>query len=164
MPDALDESDAQALLRALFPDGVLADDVLAALGRGGSDAERDTRTLGEALWAVLSDNNDIVLPDGREFKATWRWWGGEIADFLNDELGSTTFDYMDFYMCGASGPGPWDQEAWRAGVRLVFRRLLRTGATWRNGSSYPSVVEDYEFVAGEVRDSRPSHQEGRSRI
>lgn len=99
--------------------------------------------------AVLSDNNDVVLADGREFEGTWRWWGGEIADFLNAGLGTNTFNYMDFYMCGAAGSGPWDEEAWLAGVRLVFRRLLQTGASWRSCSSYPSVVEIYEAVARE---------------
>jgi hypothetical protein len=147
---------ASAYVVSLFPLGILGADVLEAIRADGwPDARPDfelARTLGEALWAVFSDNNDVIAADGQVVSlGTWRGSSGEIADLLNEHVDGARFHYMDFYMCRRVRSDSVIAARWLAAARLVFRRLLVRRATWRSESPTSDLVEVYEQVRTEPR-------------
>lgn len=94
------------------------------------DTVREVRELvGECLWDVFSNNHDVIAPDGRIIDiGSFRGAGGFIADCLNREIGTYTYDYMDFYM----GTIWIAQRADLTPVyRMIFRRLKARGHDWR---------------------------------
>lgn len=95
--------------------------------------------LGNALWKVFSDNNEVVSPDGRTYDlGSWRGSGDFIARFLNARLadegvaGASSwtdrpFNYLDFYM-GLVGDS---DKLLRPLYVHLFERLKSRGCTWR---------------------------------
>ena len=84
--------------------------------------------IARCLWHVFSENNEVVAPDGRAVDiGSFRGAAGFIADCLNRQLGTSEYDYMDFYM-GLTMVGG------RADVtdvyRMIFRRLRAQQCDW----------------------------------
>lgn len=99
--------------------------------------------LGNVLWDVFSDNNDVCGPGGERYHlGSWRGSGGFLADYLNARLALETdpadvgeyygpFGYMDFYM-GSAGLAVTDEM--RSIVpplyERVFERLRARDCDW----------------------------------
>lgn len=66
--------------------------------------------LGDCLWDIFSDNNEVVDAQGVVYDlGSFRGSGRFIADFLNQHPAipeGTTFDYIDFYMGSYGRPEP----------------------------------------------------------
>ncbi len=114
------------------------------------EPERELRELvGLCLWDVFSDNHEVIGPDGRVADTgSFRGSGGFIADYLNVRLGTSQYDYIDFYM----------GTIWLVGrtdlfpvYRLIFQRLKTQGGAWR-----------YHFPRLFVADMRPLLDEMRN--
>ncbi|MEP0546994.1 MAG: hypothetical protein ABJF88_08680 [Rhodothermales bacterium] len=114
--------------------------------------------LGNALWKVFSDNNEVVSPDGRTYDlGSWRGGGDFIARFLNARLADEglagasprtdrPFNYLDFYMGLVGGP----DELLRPLYVHIFKRLKARGCTWRYA---PPAIYLFQFNSpGEDRD------------
>ena len=136
----------QAWLNRLAPDGTSTEE-LAGLVDRGTPAHRDRPLrirwlsfLGDVLWEVFSDNNDVVGPDGELYDlGSFRGSGDFLADYLNDRLaedgggnGWGPFDYMDFYMgtLGLFGDGDLSERG-RPFYVHVFERLRAREGDWR---------------------------------
>ena len=104
-------------------------DIEAEYRESKIDAERELRELlGRSLWDVFSDNHDVRTPDGRILDiGSFRGAGGFIADYLNDMLGETRYDYMDFYLGTIWLSGRTDLTPVYA---LIFHQLRRHGFDW----------------------------------
>lgn len=91
--------------------------------------EEEMRDLiGACLWGVFSDNHEVVDEAGRIVDlGSFRGAGGVIADWLNEQSGRHSRDYLNFY-CSS-----WHFEG-RVDVtpiyRLIFERVKREGADW----------------------------------
>lgn len=130
----------------LAPGGVPSSALAPLVDRGAAEfKERPLRVrwlsfLGDVLWDVFSDNNDVVGPSGERYDlGSFRGSGGFIADHLNDRLASEGsdegrgwFDYLDFYMgtLGLFGDGELDEQGSPFYVR-VFERLRERGCDWQ---------------------------------
>lgn len=93
--------------------------------------------VGNALWSIFSDNNEVRGPTGAVYDlGTWRGSGGVIAEVMNarysrDEVGGR-FDYLDFYggvsmrppKTLSDAPAVWTLYAHCFGV------LRQRGCTW----------------------------------
>jgi len=105
-----------------------------------SDEQELARLVGLCLWDVLSDNHDLILPDGRlRHLGSFRATAGIIADFFDSPSQATTEDsdpdwgfggmgYCDFYMgtwaiSGRTDLGPV--------YRLIFERLKALDFAWQ---------------------------------
>ena len=84
--------------------------------------------VGRCLWDIFSDNHEVLNSEGRcVHLGSFRGSGGFIADFLNDEIGTQRYDYMDFYL----GTLWVSQRADLAPVyEKIFRRLRAYGLDW----------------------------------
>jgi hypothetical protein len=84
--------------------------------------------VGRCLWDVFSDNHDVVAPDGRLLHlGSFRASGGFLADILNRQIGSTHYDYIDFYLGTI-----WVAESADLTLvcQMIFRRLHRRRLDW----------------------------------
>lgn len=92
-------------------------------------AEREVRgLLGRCLWDVFSDNHEIFTPDGKELDiGSFRGAGGFIAEYLNEMIAQSQYDYMDFYMGSSWLSGRVDLAP---AYLLIFRRLKEQGFDW----------------------------------
>lgn len=104
-----------------------------------SDEHELARLVGLCLWDVLSDNHDVILPDGTckdlgSFRAT----AGIIADFFSEATRSETgdlddswrfdcMDYCEFYMGTWAIGGRTDLSPV---YRMIFARLNALGLDW----------------------------------
>jgi hypothetical protein len=99
------------------------------------------RLVGLCLWDVLSDNHDLICPDGRiRHMGSFRMVGGILSDFIDgapersdpdvDFMDWMNWDmgYMDYYMGTAWVSGRTDLTAV---YRLIFERLKQQGYGWR---------------------------------
>lgn len=93
--------------------------------------------VGNALWSVFSDNNEVRGPTGAVYDlGTWRGSGGVIAEVMNarysrDEVGGR-FDYIDFYGGVSMRPPKTLSDApavWTLYVHC-FQALRQRGCTW----------------------------------
>ena len=104
------------------------------------EAERELRDLvALCIWDVFSDNHDVIAPDGRQADiGSFRGAAGFIADFLNTKLGTSQYDYMDFYMGTI-----WlsDRADLTIVFRMIFRRLKREGCDWHYSFPRLGVVD-----------------------
>lgn len=107
------------------------------------EVEEEVRQLvGQCLWEVFSENHEVVAPDGRIVDlGSFRGSGGFLAGYLNQQLTTSRFDYIDFYMGNV-----WVSS--RADLtpvyEMIFRRLKNRGCDWI-----------YHFPALHVVDMRP---------
>jgi len=112
-----------------------------ARSRPDSQDESDERELGRlvglCLWDILSDNHDLVLPDGsRKYLGSFRATAGIIADFFSGEESSDNedpwdfgrMDYCEFYMGTWAVGGRTDLAPV---YRMIFARLRTTGLDWQ---------------------------------
>jgi hypothetical protein len=85
--------------------------------------------VGKCLWDIFSDNHDVIAPDGRVMDiGSFRGAGHTIAEWLNETLGCSDYDYIDFYM----GTVWISSRADLSPVyRMIFERLKRLGFDWR---------------------------------
>jgi hypothetical protein len=140
----------RAWMDELVPGGVSSDELAPLVARGSAEfSGRPLRVrwlslLGDVLWDVFSDNNDVVGPGGEHYDlGSFRGSGGFIADYLNDRLaaeaedlppkwGRCPFDYLDFYMgtLGLFGDGALGSQGLPLYAR-VFERLRERGCDWR---------------------------------
>jgi hypothetical protein len=93
------------------------------------EPEREMAELvGLCLWDLFSDNHDVVGPDGRVLHlGSFRYAGGFLAEYLNGRMGTTRYDYIDFYL----GTVWVSQRADLTPVyRMIFRRLRGRGFDW----------------------------------
>jgi hypothetical protein len=137
-------------------------------GAEESDAKELGRLTGLCLWDILSDNHDLILPDGRiRHMGSFRATAGIIADFFRmgpewtrdpeasefaEDIGSLNWnmDYCEFYM------GTWAvarRTDLRPVHRLIFQRLAAHGCDWRYAFPRLGVVkfekpEDEDGEAG----------------
>ncbi len=91
--------------------------------------ERELRELvGQCLWDVFSDNHEVVAADSRILDlGSFRGSAGFLADFLNQRVETSQYDYMDFYM----GTIWVAQRADLSPVyQMIFRRLDRRKLDW----------------------------------
>ena len=93
------------------------------------EVERELRELvGRCVWDVFSDNHRVVAPDGRLVDiGSFRGAAGFVADLLNAELGTSRYDYMDFYMGTIDVAGRADLTPVYA---AIFGRLARARCDW----------------------------------
>ena len=93
------------------------------------EVEEEVRSLvGQCLWEIFSDNHDVVRADGRTFDlGSFRYAGGMLADYLNQKLDTSRYDYMDFYMGNIWGDGRADLTPV---YEMIFRRLKNHGYDW----------------------------------
>jgi hypothetical protein len=93
------------------------------------EAEREVRDLlGMCLWDIFSDNHEVIAPDGRIFDiGSFRGAGGFIADYLNELLGESRYDYMSFYLGTIWLSGRADLTLVYG---LIFRRLRDRNFDW----------------------------------
>jgi hypothetical protein len=93
------------------------------------DRQREVPELvGRCLWDVISDNHDVIAPDGREVHlGSFRAAGDFIAELLDNEVGSRQYGYMDFYMGTI-----WinDRADLTPVYAMIFRRLATHGYDW----------------------------------
>jgi hypothetical protein len=123
------------------------------------EPEREIRELvGMSLWDVFSDNHEVIDGAGRVVDlGSFRGTGGFIADFVNHELNSRRYDYIDFYL----GTIWVSQRADLTAVYdMVFRRLKALGLDWHyhwdeerrktipTDTETPDVVTAYQDVYG----------------
>ena len=161
--DNLEETECLALLQRLFPHGFRGDDVRSELPGIDFDADHAKR-VGQAVWAIFSDNHDVVTEDGRvaDF-GSWRGSAEFIAGCLNQETGSTRYDSMDFYM-GSLGWGRTEEGDRTLGplYELIFRRLKAQGCDWEYSFpriylvDYSGLGEDHGRGEAEVSGYDPS--------
>lgn len=150
--DWFTEEESFDLLTRMFPAGLHSADVHAALCpegweesplsllfKGGQETDpekSDTANLGYlvglCLWDILSDNHDLILPDGRvahlgSFRAT----AGILSDFFVGEssrdFGSGE-DYLEFYL------GTWaikNRKLLKPVYQDIFSRLRACGVDWK---------------------------------
>ncbi len=108
--------------------------------------------VGLCLWDILSDNHDLVFPDGRiRHMGSFRMVGGILYDFIDgrkpesteepDPLDVSNWDfsswdmgYMDYYMGTIWVSGRTDLAPV---YRLIFERLKILGLRWRY--SFPRI-------------------------
>ena len=132
-------------LDRLAPAGTPSEALAGLVDRGtAAYQERPPRIrwlsfLGDVLWDVFSNNNDVVGPDGELYDlGSFRGSGDVLASYLNDRLaeedgdGRAPFDYMDFYMgtLGLFRDDTLSERGRRFYVR-VFERLRERGRDWR---------------------------------
>jgi hypothetical protein len=148
----LNEEASFDLLKRIFPIGLQSTDLLTALCPqgwqnsslkpllgGGSETDQQEAAIanlrylvGLCLWDILSDNHDLLLPDGRVvYLGSFRVAAGIISDFAAGER-SIDFrsgeDYLDFYM------GTWairNRNALKPIYRHIFSRLRECGVDWK---------------------------------
>lgn len=93
------------------------------------EPEQEVRELlGMCLWDVLSDNHEVVAPDGRLLDlGSFRRSGEFLADFLNRHARERRYDYLDFFMGTI-----WVAQRADLGpvYRLIFRRLKGHRLDW----------------------------------
>ncbi len=93
------------------------------------EPHREVRELlGACLWDVFSNNHDVIGPDGRSLDlGSFRASGGFLADLLNDQIGTSEYDYMSFYMGTI-----WIAQRADLGpvYQMIFRRLKREQLDW----------------------------------
>jgi hypothetical protein len=150
--DWLTEQESFDLLKTILPEGSRSADLLTALCpegwqnsslkllfEGASEAGREEpdivkleHLLGLCLWDILSDNHDLVLPDGRAIHlGSFRATAGIISDFLARELPihlRSAEDYLEFYL------GTWaikNRTALKPVYRYIFTRLRESGIDWK---------------------------------
>lgn len=154
----LNEQESFDLLERMFPTGLRSADLLSALcprgwqnsslkqlfeGARETTQEEDFAKLGYliglCLWDILSDNHDLILPDGRvvhlgSFRAT----AGIIADFVAGEC-PTDFGagegYLEFYL------GTWaikNRTALKPIYQHIFSRLRECDVDWKY--SFPRLL------------------------
>ena len=140
--------DERAWLDELAPGGD-PNSALAGLIDRGPEAYRSRPLrvrwlsfLGEVLWDVFSNNNDVVGPSGERYDlGSFRGTGRFLADHLNDRLAAEAgptptgrargpFDYIDFYM-GTWGLFLDGDEPGLPFYARVFERLWERGCDWR---------------------------------
>jgi len=101
------------------------------------DERELARLVGLCLWDILSDNHDIVLPDGtRKHLGSFRASAGIIADFFSGDEPSSQedwwrfdrMDYCEFYMGSWAIGGRTDLSPV---YRLIFARLKGLGLDWQ---------------------------------
>lgn len=103
------------------------------------DADELGHLVGLCLWDTLSDNHDLILPDGSlRHLGSLRVTAGIIADFCNewspdapdgDRVGPAgTMDYMDFYMGTALIAARTDLSPI---YRYLFARFRALSYSWR---------------------------------
>ena len=169
--DWLSEQESFDLLRQMFPGGLESADVLSVLcpqGWEGSSLkllftgeahgeQQDTDNcrlgylVGLCLWDILSDNHDLIFPNGQvahlgSFRAT----AGIISDFFAGESGDGDKwgeGYLDFYM------GTWsvkNRDALKPIYRYIFSRLRERGIDWKY--SFPRLcVIRFDKPEGETK-------------
>ena len=55
--------------------------------------------IGKCLWDIFSDNHEVIAADGRlADTGSFRGSGGFLAQWMDEALGCSNYDYMDFYM------------------------------------------------------------------
>jgi hypothetical protein len=133
----------------LAPGGVPSEALRPLISRGSAEVSgrplrvRWLALLGDVLWDVFSNNNDVVGPNGELYDlGSFRGSGGFIAGYLNDRLqaeagdtpgqeGGRPFDYLDFYMgtLGLFG-GAADEKLGLAFYARVFERLREQQCDW----------------------------------
>ncbi|MBV8101131.1 MAG: hypothetical protein JOZ31_18465 [Verrucomicrobia bacterium] len=159
--DWLSDEESFALLKRMFPGGLRSADLLTALcpegwqnssfksllegeslvEEGKTEADRLGYLVGLCLWDALSDNHDLILPEGRlahlgSFRAT----AGIISDFFHSaSLDASWGDegYLDFYM------GTWsimDRTALKPIYRYIFERLQEAGFDWKYSFSRLYII------------------------
>ncbi|PSQ79427.1 MAG: hypothetical protein BRD37_00015 [Bacteroidetes bacterium QH_8_67_23] len=86
--------------------------------------------LGDGLWDVFSDNNDVVGPGGGVYHlGSFRGTGRFLAEFFNERYApEDRFDYIDFYM-GMLGDS--DRADLTPVYEWIFRRLYALDCDWR---------------------------------
>jgi hypothetical protein len=154
----LTEQESFNLLERMFPTGLRSTDVLSALcpqgwqnssskrlfeGTRETTKEDDIAKLGYliglCLWDILSDNHDLILPDGRvvhlgSFRAT----AGIISDFVAEECPMdfrSGEGYLEFYL------GTWaikNRTALKPIYRHIFSRLRECDVDWKY--SFPRLL------------------------
>lgn len=91
--------------------------------------ERELREIvGLCMWEVFSDSHEVIASSGKIVDlGSFRGSADFIAVWINRSLGTTQYNYMDFYM------GPWLLSR-RADLQpvyeMIFRRLRAAGADW----------------------------------
>ena len=99
--------------------------------RSRVDPEREVLDLmGDCLWDVFSDNNDVTGPDSKVYHlGSFRGSGGFLADFLNAHYAPDyRYDYIDFYMGTLGGS---DRANLTPVYEWIFRRLYALDCDWR---------------------------------
>jgi hypothetical protein len=93
------------------------------------EVEDEVRQLvGQCLWEVFSENHEVVAPDGRIVDlGSFRGSGGFLADYLNQKLTTTRYDYIDFYMGNVF---VWSRADLTPVYAMIFRRLKNRGCDW----------------------------------
>ena len=93
------------------------------------EVEEEVRSLvGRCLWEIFSENHEVVGPDDRKFDlGSFRYAGGMLADYLNRNLETSRYDYMDFYLGTAWVSGRADLTPV---YEMIFRRLKNRGCDW----------------------------------
>ena len=168
--DRLNEQECFDLLERIFPTGLRSADLLTELCPEGwqnswfkplfegtpqrSQEEADIAKLGHliglCLWDIISDNHDLILPDGRVVHfGSFRAAADVISDFL---AGESPMDlrsgegYLEFYM------GTWaikNRTALKPIYRYIFSRLRQCGVDWKYSFPRLQVIrlkrhEDHE--------------------
>lgn len=119
------------------------------------------RLLGLCLWDVLSDNHDLILPDGRvRHLGSFRATAGIIADFYHQkpppapdedfafDFSALDMSYCEFYMGTAMISGRTDLGPI---YRFIFERLQASDHAWQY--AFPKLgVVSFADAGGEGSD------------
>lgn len=105
------------------------------------DSEELARLVGLCLWDILSNNHDLVFPDGQiRYMGSFRMIGGILSDFINNkadhpdeipdlmDFSTWDMDYMDYYLGTIWVANRTDLSPI---YRLIFKRLRNLGYSWR---------------------------------
>jgi hypothetical protein len=84
-------------------------------------------TVGNCLWDIFSDNNDVVRQHKKYHTGSFRGSAGFIAEWLN-KISEKQYDYMNFYMGNTAKA---DAACNFIPVyQLIFSRLKQAGCNW----------------------------------
>lgn len=93
------------------------------------EPDREVRELvARCLWDVFSDNHEVIAANGAVVDiGSFRGAGQFLADLLNQEIGASEYDYLDFYMGTV-----WvaDRADLTPVYAMIFRRLQACGYDW----------------------------------
>ena len=100
--------------------------------------------LGDGVWSVFSENNNVIAPNGALYHlGSWRGSGRFIADFFNEHYPvNGKYRYIDFYM-GLL----YEEDRAKCGVifRHIFEVLKEEGCDWRFDQERRDDLEDARY-------------------
>ena len=85
-------------------------------------------TVGNCVWDIFSDNNEIIKDNKWYHIGSFRGSAGFIADWLN-AISEKQYTYMNFYM-GSFGKNDDEDGDLSPMYELIFTRLKQAGCDW----------------------------------